>query len=129
MDIFPRYSGSFAEDLSNVFHSANEVSVFSSIRLACFALYPAFLKKDAKTATIADLCKHIDHVCALGGEKNIGFGSDFDGIEYFIDKVTDASCYGYLINELLKHYTEEQVRGFAYQNFMNLLPDLSKFLG
>lgn len=87
-----------------------------------FALYPLFLKRDAKTATVADLCKHIDHVCALGGEKHIGFGSDFDGIDYFIEGVTDSSCYGHLINELQKHYSETQVRRFAYQNFIDLLP-------
>ncbi|MFD1065924.1 dipeptidase [Oceanobacillus locisalsi] len=86
------------------------------------ALYPVFLKQDAETATVADLCKHIDHICALGGEKNIGFGSDFDGISHYIDHVTDASGYAYLLNELQKHYSEEQVRGFAYQNFMHLFP-------
>ncbi|MCT1902202.1 dipeptidase [Oceanobacillus sojae] len=87
-----------------------------------FALYPVFLKKNARTATVADLCEHIDHVCALGGEKNIGFGSDFDGISCYIDNITNSSGYDYLLNELQKHYSEEQVRGFAYQNFMNMLP-------
>ncbi|WP_152655331.1 dipeptidase [Oceanobacillus sp. CFH 90083] len=87
-----------------------------------FALYPVFLKEGAESATVADLCEHIDHVCALGGEKNIGFGSDFDGIKCYIDHIPDASGYAYLLNELQKHYSEEQVRGFAYQNFMNMLP-------
>lgn len=87
-----------------------------------FALYPVFLKKGAETATVADLLEHIDHVCALGGEKNIGFGSDFDGIRSYIDHIPDASCYTYLLNELQKHYSEEQVKGFAYQNIMNMLP-------
>ncbi|WP_040978734.1 dipeptidase [Oceanobacillus jeddahense] len=87
-----------------------------------FALYPVFLKKGAQAATVADLCEHIDHVCALGGEKNIGFGSDFDGISCHIDNIPDTSGYAYLLNELQKHYSEEQVRGFAYQNVMNLLP-------
>jgi len=87
-----------------------------------FALYPVFLKKGAETATVADLLEHIDHVCALGGENHIGFGSDFDGISCHIDHIPDASGYAYLLNELQKHYSEEQVRGFAYQNIMNMLP-------
>lgn len=81
-----------------------------------------FINKDATEATIADLIRHIDHICSLGGEKHIGFGSDFDGIIFYVENLKHAGQYQNLINELLKHYTEEQVRGFAYQNFLNHLP-------
>jgi membrane dipeptidase len=30
--------------------------------------------------------------------------------------------YQKLINELLKHYKEDEVKGFAYQNFLNHRP-------
>ena len=42
--------------------------------------YPAFLNQDGK-ADVDTVAEHIDHVCQLGGEKHVGFGSDFDGIE------------------------------------------------
>lgn len=74
------------------------------------------------TATISDLIKHIDHFCGLGGVKQIGLGSDFDGISQLIKDLEDASKTQNLINELLKHYSEEEVRGFASQNFLNYLP-------
>lgn len=79
---------------------------------------PPFIKENSKTATIDDLLKHIDHICALGGEKQIGFGSDFDGISHFVDDLNHSGEYGNLINKLLKHYSEDTVSGFAYENFM-----------
>ncbi|MGE6260416.1 dipeptidase [Heyndrickxia sporothermodurans] len=74
-------------------------------------------------ASISDLIKHIDHFCSLGGVEQIGFGSDFDGISTKISKLENSSMYQNLINELLKYYSEEQVQGFAYQNFLNHRPE------
>lgn len=82
---------------------------------------PPFVTKDGN-ATIPDLVKHIDHFCSLGGVKQIGLGSDFDGITTFVKGLEDASKSQNLINELLKHFTEEEVKGFAYQNFLNNKP-------
>lgn len=79
--------------------------------------HPPFIKEDRDTATISDLIKHIDHICALGGERHIGFGSDFDGISKYVDHLANSGAYPYLMNELLKHYSEEMVRGFASDNF------------
>jgi membrane dipeptidase len=78
--------------------------------------------KSVGSSSISDLIKHIDHFCGLGGVKQIGLGSDFDGIASHITDLEDASKTQNLINELLKHYKEEEVRGFAYQNFLNYLP-------
>lgn len=80
---------------------------------------PPFIKKDSETASIADLIKHVDHLCALGGEGLIGFGSDFDGISDYVSELENASHYPNLIHELLKYYSEEEVKGFAYQNFLD----------
>lgn len=83
--------------------------------------HPPFVKKGGN-ATITDLVEHIDHFCSLGGLKQIGLGSDFDGISTFIPGLEDASKVQNLINELLKYYSEEAVKGFAYQNFLDHLP-------
>ncbi|MEK5522227.1 MULTISPECIES: dipeptidase [Heyndrickxia] len=82
---------------------------------------PPFINESGK-ATIPDLIKHIDHFCSLGGVDKIGFGSDFDGISTKVTKLEDSSKYQNLVNELLKYYSEEQVKGFAYQNFLNHRP-------
>src|SRR5699024_66408 len=81
--------------------------------------HPPFIKENSDTATISDLIKHIDHICSLGGVKQIGFGSDFDGIERVVTKLEHSGQYTYLIDELLKYYSEEEIRGFAHQNFIN----------
>ncbi|RKL66852.1 diguanylate cyclase [Salipaludibacillus neizhouensis] len=83
---------------------------------------PPFIVKNSKKSSFADLIKHIDHLCSLGGVKLIGFGSDFDGIAYFIKDLEDASKYQNLINELLKYFSEDDVKGFAYQNFLSQRP-------
>lgn len=83
---------------------------------------PPFIKKDSNTASITDLLKHIDHLCSLGGINNIGFGSDFDGISDYVTDLENASQYPNLINELLKHYSEDEVKGFAYRNFLDYRP-------
>lgn len=82
---------------------------------------PEFVKAESPV-TITDLIKHIDHFCGLGGVKQIGLGSDFDGINLKIQGLEDASHSQNLINELLKFFKEEEVKGFAYQNFLNNRP-------
>ncbi|MFE7064093.1 dipeptidase [Sutcliffiella sp. NPDC057660] len=85
---------------------------------------PPFVKKDGK-ADLSDLIHHIDHLCSLGGSKQVGLGSDFDGINTYVKDLEDASKYQNLINALLKHYSEEMVKGFAYQNFLDYCSKIS----
>lgn len=73
-------------------------------------------------AKLCDLIKHVDHICALGGKHLIGVGSDFDGISHKITGLEHAGQHQQLINELLKHYSVADVRGFAYENFLKNRP-------
>lgn len=82
---------------------------------------PPFVKKGGN-ATIIDVIYQINHIVALGGIKNIGFGSDFDGIESKVEALSDASMYPNLIEALKAFYSEEEIAGFAYQNFLDRLP-------
>lgn len=82
---------------------------------------PPFIKESGN-ASIGDLVRHIDHFCSLGGVKQIGLGSDFDGIEKKVKNLEDASKTQNLILALLKYYKEDEVKGFAYRNFLEHLP-------
>ncbi|WP_174732447.1 dipeptidase [Mesobacillus harenae] len=82
---------------------------------------PPFVKQDGK-AKVGDVVRHIDHLCSLGGVKQVGLGSDFDGIFSYVKGLEDASKYQNLINELLKHFKEDEVKGFAHQNFLDNRP-------
>lgn len=80
--------------------------------------YPPFINGNF-CCEIVDLIKHINYLCELGAEQHIGFGSDFDGIDQYVTGLDNASKYQNLINELLKFYSENEVKGFAYNNFLN----------
>jgi membrane dipeptidase len=101
------------------------VEMFNKNGLIHVVYYPPFVK-EAGEVKITDLLKHIDHFCSLGGVKHIGLGSDFDGISTFITNLEDASKSQNLINELLKHYSEDEVRGFSYENFLRLRPGVGR---
>ncbi|TWT06800.1 membrane dipeptidase [Planococcus sp. CPCC 101016] len=85
---------------------------------------PQFINKESEQATIPDLIRHIDHLCSLGGIRQVGIGSDFDGISSHITGLGNASEFPNLINELQKHYTEAEVEGFAYRNFLEHRPGI-----
>ncbi|GAA3403651.1 dipeptidase [Paenibacillus hodogayensis] len=82
---------------------------------------PPFTKSD-RNATISDLIRHIDHFCSLGGVSYVGLGSDLDGIRSHIPGLEHAGLTQNLINELLKTFKEEEVRGFASANFLRCRP-------
>jgi membrane dipeptidase len=82
---------------------------------------PSFLNESGK-AQIADILKHIDYAASLGGANHLGFGSDFDGIETTPKELTNYGDYPVLINELLKHYSEDMVKGLLFENFYRAMP-------
>jgi membrane dipeptidase len=84
------------------------------------AFVPPFLHPDGK-ASIEHVLPHLDHICSLGGSRHVGFGSDFDGIREKVAGLEHAGRYPHLIDLLLKHYSEEDVRNFAYRNWSRYL--------
>ncbi len=82
--------------------------------------YPLFLT-GKKEATISHVLHHLEHMCELGGGRHVGFGSDFDGISDYVERLRHSAHYEHLVNELLKHYSEESVRGFLGDNMRRIL--------
>lgn len=80
--------------------------------------FPEFIS-EKKKVEIGDLIRHIDHFAELGGIQNIGLGSDFDGINAHVTNLENASTFPNLAEELLRYYSEVEVRGFFYNNFIN----------
>ncbi|QWG29242.1 membrane dipeptidase [Bacillus mycoides] len=79
---------------------------------------PQFLTNE-RQANIADILRHVEYICSLGGEKNIGFGSDFDGILETVVGVEAYRDYENIINQLCKKYSESTVERFLYENFID----------
>lgn len=74
-----------------------------------------------KPIQVKHLLTHIDHICSMGGETNIGFGSDFDGIDQWIQGLEHSGKYENLIEALCKNYTQEQAEGFLFGNWQQFL--------
>jgi membrane dipeptidase len=80
---------------------------------------PWFVK--SKDPQISDILLHIDHICSLGGENHIGFGSDFDGIDTFVPNLEHVGQYDHLVNELSKKYAVSFVEKLVFGNWMSFL--------
>lgn len=81
---------------------------------------PWFVKQGG-AAKAEDLLRHIEHVCSLGGSGNLMFGSDFDGIDAWVEGLEHPGHYAGFAELLLRHYPEEQVRGWLYGNALSFL--------
>ncbi|MFJ8352914.1 dipeptidase [Bacillus paramycoides] len=79
---------------------------------------PQFLTNE-RQANITDILRHVEYICSLGGEKNTGFGSDFDGIIETVVGVEAYRDYENIINQLCKKYSESIVERFLYKNFID----------
>lgn len=82
---------------------------------------PEFLS-GTKDAVIDDVLRHLEYVCSLGGENHVGFGSDFDGIEFSVKKLAGNDQYENLWNVLQKYYSDIQVEKFLFSNMAERLP-------
>ena len=81
--------------------------------------YPRFLREDGK-ASVRDIADHIDHMCQLGAQKNVGFGSDFDGIEYTpVDCASPADIPAILEELRRRGYGEADIAAIAGGNFLD----------
>ena len=80
--------------------------------------YPTFLSADGK-ADVKRVAEHIDHICQLGGEGIVGFGSDFDGIETTPEGLSHPGEIPNLLEELRRRgYSEEAIEGVAGKNLL-----------
>lgn len=74
---------------------------------------------------IDDLIKHIDHILDLGGENNVGFGGDLDGIDSKLE-IKDASNMQYIIERLKKRYSINIVKKISHENVLSLYEKVLK---
>ncbi|WP_342479986.1 membrane dipeptidase [Paenibacillus sp. FSL L8-0340] len=77
--------------------------------------------KNGGGAKADDLLRHIDHVCSLGGTRQLMFGSDFDGIDVWVEGLEHPGKYAEFAELLLRYYPEDQVKGWLYENAWSFL--------
>lgn len=93
-------------------------ALFKSGGMVGLTFVPDFAGGDR---SIRDIFRHLDHVCSLGGENFVGFGSDFDGIDEHLVDLTHPGHYENFVDQLLIHYSEEQTRKFLFDNWRQFL--------
>ena len=121
-DRVPMASHSCCRALCDHFRNLTDDQLRLLIREGGFVgvnFYPHFLAEDGKAD--ADLiARHIDHICQLGGEHIVGFGSDFDGIEVVPSDVRHPGEVPNLLDALRRlGYSEDAIAGIAGRNFLN----------
>lgn len=80
-----------------------------------------FIKDDGEVKNLDDLYRHVEHFFALGAEKNLALGSDFDGavLPECLSTPTDvAGLYKYFLS---KGLTQRQAEGIMYKNAEHFL--------
>ncbi|AOZ94815.1 dipeptidase [Paenibacillus crassostreae] len=82
---------------------------------------PWFVKEGNGEITSKDIIPHIEHICELGADKHLMFGSDFDGIDSWITDLNHPGKYPAFIELLLKYYKEEQVTSWVSGNAITYL--------
>lgn len=80
--------------------------------------YPYFLRRDGK-ADLDTVCDHVCHLMELGGEKHVGFGSDFDGIEVKPRGLSGPQDFPALLRRLGERgFTEDLIGRLAGENLL-----------
>ena len=83
--------------------------------------YAGFLSPECK-ADIDLLIDHMAHMCELGGEHCVGFGSDFDGIDAYPEGLRTANDVPKLIDRLLARgfgqNLTEQIAGLNFKRYL-----------
>jgi membrane dipeptidase len=78
---------------------------------------PFIVEGRTEGVTIEQFVQHFKYLADLVGAHHLGLGSDFDGIYYTVEQLTNASDVRNLLDALRTVFTEEEVAGFAHKNF------------
>lgn len=81
--------------------------------------YPPFLNDRA--ADMNDILRHIDAFLSLGGENNLGLGTDFDGIGSLPSGVCGSRSLYTLCEKLIKLYGDNVTEKIMGRNFLRVL--------
>lgn len=81
--------------------------------------YADFLSENGEVG-VDDILKHMEHMIKLGAGKNIGFGTDFDGMSRTPSGVSGVQSMGDVIKRMEKSgFSQEFVKNISYYNFLN----------
>ncbi|MDA8441954.1 MAG: dipeptidase [Peptococcaceae bacterium] len=78
-----------------------------------------------KEASLADVVRHIEHVCNLVGPKHVGIGSDYDGCASVPEGLDDVTHLPALSEALLaRGFSTEDAAGIMGGNFLRVMQEV-----
>ena len=81
-----------------------------------------FINNTKEGATMDEFIRHIDHFMELGGEKNVGLGSDLDGCAKLPGDMQGVQDVTMLWEALSKHgYSDALLEDIFYNNYLAML--------
>jgi membrane dipeptidase len=92
------------------------LALISKKGLMGITFVPSFLHRMENKARIGDIILHIEHVCELGGEDILYFGSDFDGFTVKVPGLEHIGQVNNLLRELEKHYPSRLIQKWCWEN-------------
>ena len=85
--------------------------------------YPEFLS-DTSECGVEKIIEHIEYILNLGGENNVGMGSDFDGVDSLPKGMTGIESVSKLVEIMKKRkYGEELIEKILCGNFMRVIKE------
>ncbi|WP_079709519.1 dipeptidase [Paraliobacillus ryukyuensis] len=81
-----------------------------------------YFTKNAEVVTYHDTIDHVLSYISLGAANCLGFGSDFDGIDKYINGLENITGYHTLTSLLQQKLTPQQWNNISHQNFINKFP-------
>ncbi len=82
-------------------------------------LYSEFLTD--KECTVSDVLRHIEYILSLGGENNICFGTDFDGMDSLPEELQGIRDISKIPDEMLRlGYSDRLINKITHENFLRL---------
>lgn len=83
-------------------------------------LYSEFLSNE--DANINNILRHIEHILSLGGENNIGLGSDFDGMDSLPKGIKGIEDIHKIFEEMRERgYGEMLIKKISSENFLGVM--------
>ena len=124
MDLPPVASHSNCRWLCDVARNLHKEQVQAVIDKGGFIginFYTRFLTANDES-NLDDVFRHIDAICEMGGDKILGFGSDFDGIDSWPEGLATPADFPAVIELMRSHgYNEETIENIAGMNYWRLL--------
>ncbi|MEK4138151.1 dipeptidase [Kurthia sp. FSL E2-0154] len=87
--------------------------------------YPPFISNEA-SVTIDDLVKHIKHLAKIITPSRVGLGSDFEGIDLYVENLTRTEEIPNLLQALEGIFTTEEIKGIAAENFQHFISKIER---